>query len=100
MDRDHRNAVTGLIVPVDDQHPAPGAENEPQPGPATNELRPQAWELLKRCQRPPDTLTSVRRKREGDDQAVEVLNGGSRQFDLRHELQIIERDRLAGRGLP
>lgn len=39
------------------------------------ESRPQTGELPERCERPPGTLTNVRRKREGDDQAVKVLDG-------------------------
>ena len=100
MDRDHRDTVTGLIELVGNDHPAPRTQNEPQTGPATLELRPETRELPKHCQGRPYTLTSVRRKGESDDQAVEILDGRSRQFDRRHELQIIERDRLAGRGLP
>ena len=99
MDRNHSDSVTGLVELVDDQHPTPRAQNEPQTGPAALELRSQTWELLERYERPRDTLTSVRRKREGHDQAVKVLDGRSGQCDLRHELQLVESNRLAGRGL-
>ena len=75
MDRDHRDTVTGLIELVDDQHPTPRAQNEAQTGPAALKFRSQTGELLERCERPADTLASVRMKCEGHDQAVKVLDG-------------------------
>jgi hypothetical protein len=100
LDRDHRDTLTGLIELVDDQHPTPRSQNEPQAGPATFQLRAHTRELLQRRERPPDPLTGIRRKREHDDQPVKILNGRSRQRNLRHELQVIERDGLASRRLP
>jgi len=35
----------------------------------------------------------------GSDEGVEVLDGRGREFDARHWLQLVERDRLAGVGL-
>jgi len=98
LDRDHRNAVIRLIELVDDQHPTPRAQNEPQTGPATLKLRSNTWEPLNRSEGPPDALTGIRRKREGEDQAVKILDGRNRQCDLHHELKVVEPDRL-GRSL-
>lgn len=99
MDRDHCDTVTGLIELVDDKHPTPRPQNEPQAGPATLELWSETWELLKCHERAPDALTGIRRKGEDADQPVKILDGRSRQLNLRHESQVVERDRLAGRGL-
>ena len=35
----------------------------------------------------------------GADEDLEVLNGRGREFDARHWLQVVERDRLAALGL-
>jgi hypothetical protein len=100
LDRDHRDTVTRRIELVNDQHPSPRAKNEPQTGPATPEFGSKTGKRSKRDERPSDALTSVSRTGEDQGQAVEVLDGGGRQLDLGHELQVVERDRVTGRGIP
>jgi hypothetical protein len=54
---------------------------------------------LERSQRAGDASACVRRQTVRPDQDVEIFDGREPEFDARHRLELVQRDRLAGVGL-
>src|SRR5438132_3435499 len=86
-------------VGVDDDHPAPGSENEPEVRPAASKRGAEQREPLEGLQRTLDARLRVGRQAVRANQLVEVLGGGRAQLDAGQELEIVERGRLTGLSL-
>jgi len=99
LDRDDDDSLLLLEVRVHDHHPAPRAEHEPEAFPAPTQRCSKERELLERLNRAPDSSLRVLRQAVRKDQPLEILDGGRRELDPRHGLQLVEPDRLAGASL-
>jgi len=86
-------------VVVDDQHPAPRAEDEAQACPTTVQLRSESWELLELAEHAARPSAGVLGKAVGADQPVEVLDRSLGELDCGQRLQIVEGDGLPCRCL-
>lgn len=91
--------VLARPVLVDDQHPAPGPEDDPHPRPPPGQLWTERRELAQRLERGPDPGVGFCGKRVRDDQAVEDSDRCGRELDPGHRSQVVERDRLTVVGL-
>lgn len=91
--------VSVLVEDVDEQHRAPRAEDELEALPASGEFGTQPGELLQAFEDVPYTLPGVARQRVCSDERVQVSAGRSSQLDLRHVLQLVERDGVSRCGL-
>jgi hypothetical protein len=99
LDRDDGHTVARLVEDVDEQNPAPGSEEEPEPLPPACELRSESRELAERLERRAYTLAGVGRQRVREDESIEVLGRSACEFDLRHVLQLVKRNGVAGGNL-
>jgi hypothetical protein len=98
LDRYDNDAIMLLEVGVDEDHPAPRAEEEAESGPASAELCSHERELLERLQRAPDAFACVGGEAVRSYEVREIGDRGLGEFDARH-LQLVERHRLAVAGL-
>lgn len=98
LDRYDNDAVMLLEVGVDEDHPAPRAEEEAEPGPASAELCSYARELLERLQRASNAFACFGGEAVRASELREIGDRGLGEFDARH-LQLVERHRLPGAGL-
>lgn len=74
MDGENDHAV-GVVVLVDDEHPAPGPEKKPQARPSARQLAAPPGKLCHGCQAAPEAGSGLTREAVGGDQRVEVLDG-------------------------
>ena len=94
---DENDALLLVDDDVQQQHPAPRAEEHPYPLPAPGKGHAGEGKLLENAERPGDAATRVVGKAVREDQPVEVLDGCARQLDCRH-LQLVERDGVPSRA--
>ena len=99
MDREDHHPVGARVVLVHEQHPSPRPDQEPQPAPSSVELGTQARELAQWLQAGTHARSGIRRQRQPSDEPVQILHGSTGELDLRHALQLVESDRVTGRGL-
>lgn len=76
------------------------AEQEAAALPSAAQLGSELRELLQRPERAPGPGPRVAREGVGADERVEVFERGGAQLDASHELQLVERNGLAGFCLP
>jgi hypothetical protein len=96
LDRDDDHSILLLDKHVDDHHPTPRSEHKAEFFPTAAERRSQQRKLLEGLNGTPEPGPCVRRKAVGEDQAFEILDSGCRELDSRHELELVDRDRLSG----
>jgi hypothetical protein len=99
LDRDDRYAILLLEVDVDEDHPAPGAEEKAESLPAATERRSQERKTLEGSKGSLHSLSGVRRKAVRLDEAGEVFGGGLAHLHPGHRLELVEQPRAAGAGV-
>jgi hypothetical protein len=95
LHRDHDDEIAALVVRVHDQQPSPGTENEPERTPRGTQLRTHERKSLEGSQGAPNPRARIAREAVGDDQPIEVFDGGWAERYAGQALQLIEIDRLA-----
>jgi len=94
-----KNKVFGFFVAVEDEHPPPWPEDEPQRLPVSLELSADPWELRQNAKRTPDSIPGVGRKAVREDHAVEVFDRIDAEPYLGQRLELIKGDCLARTGM-
>ena len=95
MDGDDDNALVLVENHIDQQEPAPWAEQEPEAGPTSAKLGAHLRELGKRAQGVADALLRVRRQAVRVDESLEIFRGDTAQLDAGHRLELVELQCLA-----
>ena len=94
LDRHDNDSVLVFEIGVHHDHPPPRTEDEAEVRPSSAQLGSQQRKAFERPQRALQARLRVRRQAVSEDQAVEILGSCRGELDPRHELQLVERDRL------
>jgi hypothetical protein len=96
---DDKNKVVRFLVAVEDEHPPPRPEDEPQRLPAPLKLSADPRELLQNAKCTPDAIPGVGRRAVREDHAVEVFDRIDAEPYLGQRLELVKGDRLAHTGM-
>lgn len=84
MEGDDHDSALGLDVHVDDDQPAPWADESAAIPPYAKQLRAGSRELLQRAQRARNSLSRIGRKLTGFDYLAKLVTRQARDLNDRH----------------
>lgn len=86
----HDHSVLPGEMPIDEDQPTPGPDDEPEALPASVQRRPQQRESPKGVQAGAQARSSVRRQAVDEEKPAKVLSRSLRDLHAGHWLEVVE----------